>query len=610
MSGFAVVVARRGQPIVPEIIASIRDALAFRGPDGINSVILGNSWAVHAALHTTPQSLHETQPYRHPSGTVYVSDARLDNRGELIEALNWERTPRDTSDIELIAEAHHRWGRDVGGHLIGDFAFAAIRPGGRVECYRDHQGVKPVHYWMNAEWLVIASDIRQVIAHPQAPRTVDAGVAGEYLSGYVEQTESTIIGGINRLPGAHGLALDGELRTWRYWYAPLDQPLRLPSFGDYVEGLRSIFDEAVRCRLRTSGAIGTELSGGLDSTSVTGTIARSGREMVALSCTFPGSRRADESEYIDAAVTGFGLPWEPIVNDAQRAPWATTNAAFWSDIPLPPDGPDHVELCTTARGRGCHVVLTGHGGDHWLDAGRVVLPDLVQHGHLISAWNIAATWTDGTTRRTLEKFVRQGLVPFKPHWMARPWVRRAPWVIGAARSGAHIDERRIPGRLPRHYRTFAAQRRYEGDANGYESTTRSMLDRVAATAGVEYRHPFLDRRLIEFACRIPTTMHSNARGSRMLQREALADRMPALVSSRTSKAAFSDVWWQEIERHLPRRRLASTALVQRQWLDLDLTMAALDRTEWALTRPRGAGNLIPMWGVVQVESVLQALEGR
>jgi len=157
----------------------------------------------------------------------------------------------------------------------------AVEPGGRVVCFRDHLGVKPLYYWVDDEWIVIGSELRQVAAHPAAPRSPDVGLLGEYLSGWGESTTATVIQGVHRLPAAHGLVIDENgPHRWRYWLPPFDDRLELASPVEYEDRFRELFAEAVRCRLRAVGPVGSELSGGLDSTSITAmaaTLVRSGK---------------------------------------------------------------------------------------------------------------------------------------------------------------------------------------------------------------------------------------------------------------------------------------------------------------------------------------------
>jgi asparagine synthase (glutamine-hydrolysing) len=439
---------------------------------------------------------------------------------------------------------------------------------------------------------------------------------GEYLSGSVESTTGTVIRGVHRLPAAHALVIDGaKTQSWRYWMPPFDERIELDSLADYEEQFLFLFTEAVQCRMRAAGPIGTELSGGLDSTSVTAMAARLTRssrvpstDVLARSCVFPWSPRTDENNFIRDAVAHLCVDWRPIVDDGERAPWVWDNACFWSDIPLPPDGPTHVALCRSVRDRGSAVVLTGHGGDHWFDPSPYVLFDLMEERRFTTAWRMAKNFAGPGLRAPAWLLLKAGVEPYRPSWLHRPGAaKRAAAVTGAARLEGRLDERRFPGRLPRTFHRLRAQCHFEHCAGGYDAMCFEILDRTAALGGVEYRHPYLDRRLVEFGCRVPVTVHATPAHNRRLQRQGLRDLLPPSIAARQTKARFSEVMLREVDRHLSDASLADTHVVGNGWVDLLEARAAVTRTRAQIAGPQGAGQIFFLWGMVQVESVLRAL---
>ena len=114
--------------------------LKRRGPDADRRWNNGPVGLGHTLLSTTPQLFIEPQPIEHPeTGCVITADVRLDNREELIAALDIHRDP--VGDAEIILGAYLKWGADCPNHLLGDFAFAIWDPRHkRVFCARDHSG--------------------------------------------------------------------------------------------------------------------------------------------------------------------------------------------------------------------------------------------------------------------------------------------------------------------------------------------------------------------------------------------------------------------------------------------------------------------------------------
>ena len=213
---------------------------------------------------------------------------------------------------------------------------------------------------------------------------------------------------------------------------------------------------------------------------------------------------------------------------------------------------------------------------------------------------------DPVPRAAAELLLRAGIAPHRPSWVRNPRAsRRAPAVTGAARDAARLDERRVPGRLERAFRGLWAQRHFEQVAGGYDAMSMEIFDRTAARAGVEYRHPYFDRRLVEFACRIPVTVHASPALNRRLQRLGLRELLPPGVAARRSKARFSEVWLRTVERHLPDSSWPDALVVRNGWVDLGEARAAMRHTRAKIAGPSGAGQIFFLWGMVQVESVLR-----
>ncbi|MGA3360029.1 MAG: hypothetical protein ABSC87_07465 [Halobacteriota archaeon] len=126
MSGIAGIYHVDGKTVDPSELRRMTERLAHRGPDGSDTWHEGPIGLGHLMLWTTPESLHEKLPL--VSGALGItSDARIDNRDELITALNIATPPAEITDSALTLAAYERWGESCVEHLIGDFAFAIHR---------------------------------------------------------------------------------------------------------------------------------------------------------------------------------------------------------------------------------------------------------------------------------------------------------------------------------------------------------------------------------------------------------------------------------------------------------------------------------------------------
>ena len=287
------------------------DILAHRGPDGADIWVDGCVGLGHRMLWTTPESLIEKLPLVNERGDLVITaDARIDNRDELIAALQTNNRPADKiTDSDLILAAYEKWGEDCPQHLLGDFAFAIWDERKQILfCARDHFGVKPFYYYYSNQTFIFASETKALLSIDEVPHQVNEVRIGDYLTSMLEDKSITSYQGVLRLPPAHSITLtqQGNLQLRCYWTLELSEELRLNSDEEYAEAFRKVFTEAVRCRLRTAFPIGSHLSGGLDSSSIC-CIARklleeSNSQLHTFSNIFDDVPGSDERSFIEAVL--------------------------------------------------------------------------------------------------------------------------------------------------------------------------------------------------------------------------------------------------------------------------------------------------------------------
>lgn len=274
MSGICGLFNLDGAPVAAEDLPGMAALLARRGPERCGAWQAGPVGLGHTLLATTPEAALERLPLEDPtSGCVVTADARLDNRGELLQALGLSDRAAVTGDGQLILAAYLRWGMACLERLRGDFAFALWDPRAmRLFCGRDHFGVRPLVYHHGpGRFFAFASEPRAVLVLPQTPYRINQGRIANHLVTQLEGIDktSTFFEEVFRLPPAHALLVSPEgVRLWRYFSLEPGPELRLSSNEAYAEAFLEVFTEAVRCRLRGAATVGSMLSGGMDSGSV------------------------------------------------------------------------------------------------------------------------------------------------------------------------------------------------------------------------------------------------------------------------------------------------------------------------------------------------------
>src|ERR1700722_8517306 len=209
MSGLVGIFRRDGELASADSLMEAVGAIVHRGPDASGVWLKQSIGLGHCMLWTTPESEHEPFPFEDPeSGLVITSDARIDNRTELIESLRLRKPHDEITDSSLILEAYKKWGEESPAHLVGDFAFAIWdRRNDKIFCARDAMGVKSFYYFLSDKVFVFASEIKAINRFPEVPRRLNEVRVLDHLVNLFEDRTITFYKDILRLPPAMTLSV-------------------------------------------------------------------------------------------------------------------------------------------------------------------------------------------------------------------------------------------------------------------------------------------------------------------------------------------------------------------------------------------------------------------
>lgn len=627
MSGIAGILNLDGRPADPVLLRRMTDILAHRGPDGEGLWIQGPVGLGHRMLHTTPESLQEKQPLADETGNLCLTlDGRVDNREELRAALEAKGANlRSDTDAELVLRAYELLGEECPKQILGDFAFA-IWDGRNQQlfCARDILGIKPFYYYTDGRTFLFASELRQLFEDPTVPRVSNEGMIGEYLAMAVTSQEETLYRGILRLPQAHVLVVHpSKIRKQRYWDVDPAREIRHGNDEEYAQEFLEIFKEAVRCRLRSHKAVGAHLSGGLDSSSVVcvaqslyreGQVADPGFETFSL--VFPGLR-CDETAYIRHVTRMWDVKSNAVEPEDPRASCYADHVHRYHDFLSAPNGEMHNPLMALAQQKGIRVLLTGVGGDRWLTGGLRHHADLLRRFRILdlirqSRFDSQVLSHDGDPMSSSFIIVRYGLWPLLP----RPVQRAVKWALSRERNG-------VPRWIsPEFARQIQLSKRLRGEesagqrfptlvqkelslylTSGWSSLGRESLERYGSWFGIEQRHPFLDRRVIEYALALPEEQRWRRDQTRFVHRHAMRGLLPEIVRQRLTTADFSHVYPEALHAEGGEHLFDSLAIASVGWVDG--VQARLMYRHMATRYTRAEGDystyILPLWMIFGIE---------
>lgn len=562
MSGITGLFYRDDRVVDREDITRTIETIAHRGPDS------GGIWCHHRIglghrlLWTTPESLLECLPHRQGHFCITV-DGRIDNREELIAALDLQDPAEKITDSQLILAAYQKWGDRCPERLLGDFAFAIwdIREQ-TLFCARDPFGVVPFYYYAGDRLFAFASEIKALLCLSEVPQQLNEVKIADYLTAILPDGESTFYRGILRLPAGHCLTVSRtHFHRRTYWRLDPERDVRLNSNDEYAEAFREIFSEAVRCRLRSAFPLGSHLSGGLDSSSIACTarklLVEEGRQRAlhTFSARFADGDPWDERFFQDTVIAGGNLQPHFLQADGM-SPLADLDRVLWhqDEVFLPANLYFDWGMYDVAQQLGVRVVLDGFDGDSTVSHGYEYLRELARGGR----WGRLAIETRAYGQRHntpwkkvlwnwmwrygIKPTLSRSLTPLK-RAVKRGTSSSVPqpqWTIPL--NPSFVDRYDLVSRFGdklSHSPQTERERHYRLLTNDVLQHCLECVNKTAAAFGIEPRFPFCDKRLLEFCLALPADQKLSLGWSRAVMRRAMEGILPPEIQWRVGKANFA-----------------------------------------------------------------------
>ena len=531
--------------------------MVHRGPDDEGSVQLdGVTLGMRRLSIIDVEGGH--QPIHNEDSTVWVvQNGEIYNHIELREVLVAAGHSFTTqSDTEVLVHGYEEWGTEMVERLNGMFAFAVLdRRRRRILLARDRMGIKPLHYAVDGDRLVFASELKALLSDRTLRKEIDPVALDDYLALEFVPSPRSIVRGVGKLPPAHTLEWTlgrGEHHLHRYWSPTLGVgDGRARRLDEQCEQLRAVLRESVRKELIADVPLGVFLSGGIDSSAVTAMMSQLGGDVKSFSVGF-AERSFDESRHAREVARHLGTDHHELTLEPSMLLDLIPRLPTLLDEPMGDASIIPTYLLSAFTRQHVKVALGGDGGDE-LFAG---YPTLQAH-RLAGYYNRAP------------RLLRKGLI--------EPVVRRLP----VSRNNLSFDfraKRFVSGAghavAERHMRwmgSFAAEERtallspgvrdrlHAGaymrphEQNGVdradplnqvllmdmrlylENDILVKLDRASMMASLEGRVPLLNNDFVEYATALPLDMKLRGLRSKFLLRRALRGILPHSILNRPKK---------------------------------------------------------------------------
>lgn len=584
MSAIAGLLHLEGRPVTPELLDRMVDAAPPRGLDGATCWHSGAAGMIRFANVTTPESVGEQQPFFGTSGAAALFDGRLDNRAELLDLLGPHAVSlRHAPDGAIALALYERLGREFVRRLVGDYAIAIIESDRRrVALFRSPLGWRPLMWTFDGQTFAFATDARTLVVGLGLERRLNEGALGEYLSGrFLTETE-TFWGNIQRVAQGGAVFLnDGKIEEWPWHGGPFED-WHGRSMQDHVDEFRRLFDQALIAVGRSNGPVTSQLSGGLDSSSIvcrSAELFRAGRMALpvgAITARFPGQPH-DETPWSSAVEEHTGITAEV----AQSQPFSIEAAHDWAarsyHLPVRPNALDTMAgVIAILQSDGRRVLLTGEGGDDWLSGSLAHWPDMLMRGQLGALLQHGRQhWPDGSwlnaALRSVAHAARPIVIPRYRQALLKPaldWrIPESDWLRPEWRRDIDLVDRWNRPQPRPDLRGFAQHSRYTVFSHGARQLNAETTIAYAESHGVEVRHPFHDARIANFSMGAFNNHFRVKSYRKLVLREAMRGTLPEFVRTRTTKAQFVGHTVDAIDALLADRPPSQMLPVQMGWVD-------------------------------------------
>jgi len=554
------------RPVDPDVLSRMATTIAHRGPDAEGFWINGPVGLAHRRLSIIDLSGGD-QPMSNEDGSVQVVfNGEIYNYQTLRQELEANgHVFRTCSDTEVLAHLYEQHGDRMVDRLRGMFAFAIWDHRNRcLFLARDRVGIKPLYVSVTSERVVFGSELKAVLAHGDVSKELSPEALDEYLHYGMVPGSRCIYRGVEKLLPGHSLTV--TLRPWQllrrhYWQLEWSEDSSL-SLQDWKTVLLDKLRETVRLHLVSDVPVGSFLSGGIDSSVVTGLASQA--LPVPLRTFSLGFQEARFNELPAAREIAAHFGTEH--TDELVTPDAATllpELARYYDEPFADSSAIPTYLVSRLAARHVKVVLSGDGGDE-------ALGGYARYQHDLK---------EASLRSLVPGFLRSSVL----RAMAALWPK-ADWLPRPLRLKTLLTNLSLPAdqayantlslcRQPLRLRLLhpdlrsAVSRSGARDiaVNGFRQAPASdplagmisadmatllpddylvKVDRASMACGLEVRTPLLDHEFLELCAGIPSRWKIHDGETKWLMRETAKSLLPVNILKRP-KQGFEipvDAW--------------------------------------------------------------------
>lgn len=560
-------VNKNNQPVSKELLGQMNDLIFHRGPDDEGFYYDRMVGLGHRRLSIIDLSERGHQPMSYRDKWWITYNGEIYNYLEIREELmKLGYNFHSDSDTEVILAAYAQWGSACLEKFNGMWSFAIYdQERNRLFISRDRFGIKPFYYINTGEHFAFGSEIKQLLSL-QPKVSVNKSVLVESLVTHIDNhTAETYFEGVYSLPQGGYMYYDletHEMEIQSFYELKINPTYRDLSQAEAVETLKDLLEDAIKLRMRSDVTVGTCLSGGLDSSSISAVASQiyhhpEGKKFTAINAKSIDSWN-DESGFAKQVSDHLDLDMYSVAPGTEDFIKRIDELVYTQEEPfLSPSMFMGWHVFQEARQRGCKVMLNGQGGDE----------TLLGYERYFSAF-LKSLGLYPLLRESYFQFKNSRLGFFQPIQYYF-YFTNANLRIKRLRSKSFVKKELIDHFDFEHVRKSAKAYRSIFDMQKSEISVLQLPhllryeDRNSMRHSIETRLPFLDYRLVEFAVSIPSSYKIRDGWTKDVLRRAISDKLPQEIVWRKNKFGFEapERIWLNAYREEMQKVVAQSALL-------------------------------------------------
>lgn len=478
------------------------------------------------------------------------------------ELLVKNHTFKTNSDTEVIVHLYEEYGPEFLEKLNGQFAIA-IWDKTKQELFlaRDRVGIRPLFYTRVGNSFVFSSEIKSFLEFPKFNPKISAKALSEYFTFWTTLSSNTAFNGVFELPPGSYMTINTNSKTiHNYWELPISKPdqYKFNSAEEAAKEFETIFEDAVKLRLRADVQVAAYLSGGLDSSITTSFIKKITPDNLRTFSIGFTEKDFDESSFQNIARDYFNTEHSSVTCSPKDISEHFKDVVWHSEAPLLRTAPTPMSiLAKSVRDHNIKVVITGEGADELFGGYNIFKETKIKH-----------FWAKDPKSKYRPLLLKK-LYPYIPQ------INKANSNILKMFFGYKLNETsspiyshllrwnntsRINNYLSKDYKEFLngydaisiIQEQLDAKLKSYDYLTKaqwielnffmskyllsSQGDRMAMANSVESRYPFLDHRVIEFCMKLNPDLKLKGLNEKYLLKKIMKGRLPEAILERSKQA--------------------------------------------------------------------------